>query len=160
MSLYEEKHALYRKYVEELDKFRKKPLRLSEKECRQICDDYIQSKNSSWHNIYDPATGNLVGFVIIGKNYPEKHRDSLRSVSQAYVLPQYRKKGLMSEVMSDYLTRPRHKGVYSLLVLEGNRYAAGFWRRFFRKEGYVETTLWPEGVGDREAGMYAWMPTG
>ena len=92
MSLYEEKHALYRKYVEELDKFRKKPLRLSEKECRQICDDYIQSKNSSWHNIYDPASGELVGFVIIGKNYPEKHRDSLRSVSQAYVLPQYRKR--------------------------------------------------------------------
>ena len=141
MSLYEKKHALYRKYVEELDKFRKKPLRLSEKECRQICDDYIQS------------SGELVGFVIIGKNYPEKHRDSLRSVSQAYVLPQYRKRGLMTAVMSDYLTRPRHKGVYSLLVLEGNRYAAGFWRRFFRKEGYVETTLWPAAVEDREAVM-------
>lgn len=155
MSLYEEKHALYRKYVEELDKFRKKPLRLSEKECRQICDDYIQSKNSSWHNIYDPESGDFVGFVIIGKNYPEKHRDSLRSVSQAYVLPQYRERGLMTAVMSDYLTR--HRGTYSLLVLKENKYAAGFWKRFFEKEGYYETTLYPP-INVDETVMYAFMP--
>lgn len=155
MSLYEEKHALYRKYVDELDSFRETPLNLSDQECREICDRYIKTKVSSWHNIFDPATGSLVGFLIIGKGYPEKHPDALRSVAQAFVLQGYRGKGLMSTAMKDYLTR--HRGVYSLLVLKGNDYAAGFWKRFFEKEGYFETTLWPR-INDVETVMYAFMP--
>lgn len=158
MSLYEEKHALYRKYVNELDSFRETPLNLSDQECREICDRYIRTKVSSWHNIFVPASSgksDLVGFLIIGKGYPEKHPDALRSVAQAYVLPEYRGKGLMTAAMKDYLTR--HRGTYSLLILKGNEYAAGFWKRFFEKEGYYETTLWPP-VNVDETVMYAFMP--
>lgn len=157
MSLYEEKQYLYRRYVDELDGFRETHMHMSEKECREICDSYIQSKISSWHNIYDqPESGRLVGFVIIGKEYPEKHPDSLRSVAQAYVLPEHRGKGLMTAVMSDYLTR--HKGVYSLLILKGNEAAVRFWKSFFGKEGYAETTLWPAAFADEESVLYAYMP--
>lgn len=146
LSVYEEKHVLYQKYLKELDTFREEPLRLSEKVCRKICDYYIQSKFSSWHNIYDLENGNFVGFVIIGKEFPEKHRDSLRSVAQAYVLPEYRKKGLMTAAVSDYMTR--HRGTYSLLILKGNEYAAGFWKRLFEKEGYTEVSLSPSAAED------------
>lgn len=156
MSVYEEKHALYRKYLDELDTFRENPERISDESCRKICDWYISSKKSSWHNIKDLDTDELVGFVIIGKEVPEKHPDSVRSVAQAYVLPEYRNKGLMTAVMSDYMTR--HKGVYSLLVLKGNTYAAGFWKRFFEKEGYEEKKLRPINVLDDEAVMYAYGP--
>ena len=156
MSIYEEKHELYRKYVDELDRFRKKPIHITEKECREICDEYIRSKNSSWHNIYDPATKDLVGFVIIGKEPPEKHPDSLRSIAQAYILPKHRRKGLMTAAVSDYLKR--HGGIYSILVLKGNDYAAGFWRRFFKREGYEEIGLAPiHNTGD-ETVMYAFGP--
>ena len=110
MSLYEEMHALYQKYVKELNTFRKTSVQMPENEVRKTCDEYIQASNSSWHNIYDPESKDLVGFLIIGKEFPEKHPDSLRSVAQAYVLPEYRKKGLMTAVMKDYMTR--HKGFF------------------------------------------------
>ena len=145
MSIYEEKHALYQKYVKELNTFRKTSVQMPENEVRKTCDEYIQASNSSWHNIYDPESKALVGFLIIGKEFPEKHPDSLRSVAQAYVLPEYRKKGLMTAAMEDYMTR--HRGIYSLLILTGNEYAKYFWSRFFRNEGYEEVTLDPDPAG-------------
>ena len=156
MSIYEEKHALYQKYIRELDTFRDTPIQMPENEVRKTCEEYIQASNSSWHNIYDPASKKLVGFVIIGKEFPEKHPDSLRSVAQAYVLPEFRKKGLMTAVMADYMTR--HRGVYSLLILEGNEYAKGFWKRSFEKEGYKEVSLEPAPGGYEDAQLYGYAP--
>ena len=156
MSDYEEKHALYKKYLDELDSFRSRPLHISDRECREICDDYIMSEKSSWHNITDPESGAIVGFVIFGKEYPEKHPDSLRSIAQAYVLPEYRRRGLMSAVVSDYMTRKR--GVFSLLVVNGNEYAAGFWKRFFEKNGYTAAQLSPVKHEDDDVTMYAYKP--
>lgn len=156
MSIYEEKHALYKKYIRELDTFREFPVQMPENDIRKICDEYIQARNSSWHNIYDPESKTLVGFVIIGKEFPEKHPDSMRSVAQAYVLPKYRRKGLMTSVMADYMTR--HEGVYSLLILEGNEYAKGFWKKFFEKEGYEEVPLAPDPEGYGEAMLFGYAP--
>ena len=152
------KHALYQKYIRELDTFRDTPIQMPENEVRKTCEEYIQASNSFWHNIYDPASKKLVGFVIIGKEFPEKHPDSLRSVAQAYVLPEFRKKGLMTAVMSKYMKKSNHKGIYSLLILEGNEYAKGFWKKFFEKEGYEEVPLAPDPEGYGEAILFGYAP--
>lgn len=158
MSIYEEKHALYQKYIRELDTFRETPIQMPENEVRKICDEYINASNSSWKNIHDPVSKKLVGFVIIGKEFPEKHPDSLRSVAQAYVLPEFRKKGLMTAVMSKYMEKSNHKGIYSLLILKGNEYAKGFWKRFFEREGYKEVSLEPAPGGYKDAQLYGYAP--
>lgn len=156
MSTYEEKHALYQQYIRELDTFRETPIQMPENEVRKICDEYINASNSSWKNIHDPVSKKLVGFVIIGKEFPEKHPDSLCSVAQAYVLPEFRKKGFMTAVMADYMTG--HKGIYSLLIMEENEYAKGFWKRFFKKEGYKEVPLEPAPGGYKGAQLYGYAP--
>ena len=47
MSIYEEKHALYQKYIRELDTFRDTPIQMPENEVRKTCEEYIQASNSS-----------------------------------------------------------------------------------------------------------------
>ena len=156
MGMYEDKQKLYADYLRELDTFTRVPMNISAEESRKICDDYIYSAKSSWHNIKDPDSDELVGFLIIGKEVPEKHPDSIRSVAQAYVKPEFRKRGLMTAVMSDYMTR--HKGVYSLLVIAGNTYAAEFWRNFFEKEGYHSVDLDHSIIKDRDLILYGYAP--
>lgn len=156
MGIYDEKQRLYRDYLKELDTYREAPLGLTDGAARRWCDDYISWKKSSWHNIYAPGGEELVGFLIIGKEVPEKHPDSIRSVAQAYVDPRYRNQGLMTACMADYMTR--HRGVYSLLVLKNNENAREFWKNFFKKQGYRPVELDPSIVTDNDVELYGFEP--
>ena len=55
------------------------------------------------------------------------------------IMPEYRKKGHMSDVVKDYETR--HKCIYSMLVQEKNEYAKSYWTKLFDEIGYKAVEL-------------------
>lgn len=138
MGIYLEKHELYREYAKELDRFRNIPINASEEKVRQWCDAYIEDIECSWKNIFS-KTGELAGFLIIGKSDIEKHPDADYGIAQAFVASKYRRQGLMSETVKDYIHR--HPGTYSLLVLKNNNYAKEFWKKVFLSENYRKADL-------------------
>lgn len=134
MGAYETKHALYKEYCCELDLFRPIPLAPTDNVIDSWCDDYISGSDCTWRNIFDDDTQEMVGFLIIGKMGDEKHPESDYSIAQAYVKPEYRKRGLMTRAVNEYITK--HTGIYSLLVLRNNKKAASFWKNTFENAGY------------------------
>ena len=155
MNTYEVKHGLYSKYIEELSQIAGVDKLMEGNECRKCCDEYISAKDSSWHNVFG-QDGKLVGFLIIGKEVPERHPDALRSVAQAYVLPEYRSRGLMSAALSDYMSR--HRGVYSILVLKDYTNAKEIWNHLFKKNGYRECGLDREYVSADDCDLLGFEP--
>ena len=138
MSIYEKKHTLYRQYCEELDLFRPIPLAETDAVLDNWCDCYISATNCSWRNIFNEEN-ELVGFLIIGKDGCEKHPHADFGIAQAYVDPNYRKNGLMTQAVNEYIEK--HKGIYSVLVIKQNEYALNFWNNLFTKAGYVPHEL-------------------
>ena len=94
---------------------------------------YVNTKNAKWINIF--SGDNLAGFLIIGRDSSEKDSTADFSIAQAYIAPDYRRKGLMTKEASQYLYH--HPGNVSLLVFEKNTYALRFWSWLFEENGYV-----------------------
>ena len=147
MTVYEEKQELYRRYVNELEQYAPLPCR-NTAEIREDCDYYINTPGAAWINIFDPETDKLAGFLIIGKSPEEKHFQTERSIAQAYILPKYRRRGLMTKAVKDYVSR--HRTTYSLLVLKKNTYAAAFWENLFGKMGYRPMEIFEMDIMDKD----------
>lgn len=145
MSIYEQKHILYRDYCKELEQYRKESdanndfLTDNQSDVDTWCDDYINDKNCTWRNIFDEENGDLAGFLIIGKGGSEKHPDADYGIAQAYVNPGFRNQGLMTNTIKEYIGK--HKGIYSLLVIRQNLYALSFWKKTFANVGYHSISL-------------------
>lgn len=145
MSLFEDKHRLYADYAKELSQYSGEEM--SEEEIRDGCNDLINSRSCTWKNIFDPESGELAGFLIIGKEEPFIDPSvSDRSIEEAYIRKESRGKGLMTACVKDY--ESRHHVRYSYHVLKGNSYAEGFWKHLFGEMGYTpyhptEETLHP-----------------
>ena len=135
MSLYLDKQKLYEDYVKELNSFRDYQMDLDE--TRESFNFYIQTDECTWKNIFDGKE--LVGFVIFGKGGGEVHPDADRGIAQAYVAPSHRRKGLMEDAVRDYASR--HRGIFSLLVIDGNTYAKRYWNNLFTKMNYEAVSL-------------------
>lgn len=134
MSLYDEKKQLYLDYCKELAVYYDDPSSaMTEEEAESAFEEYITSEDCSWRNIF-AEDGNLAGFLIIGKHGRFCHPDAMRSISEAYIKPEYRGKGLMKAEAGGYLSR--HPGVFALLVLKKNRAAKGFWKHLFKIQNF------------------------
>lgn len=146
MSIYKKKHELYQEYCRELDLYRSIPIVADDSTVDIWCDDYINDPNCTWRNIFDKESGDLVGFLIIGKNGSEKHPDADYGIAQAYVKPEFRKIGLMTSAVHEYLEK--HNGIYSLLVIKNNEYALKFWSKLFAGADYKTCNLDERFVND------------
>ena len=138
MGLYNDKHRLFADYVDELNAFRPGNEILPD-DARELCDHYISSSDCTWKNIFAEDTGELIGFLIIGKAGEEKHPDAERSMKEAYVVPEYRRKGLMKAVIVDY--ESRHHSTYSILVQPANEDALHFWEKVYTDMNYKPIEL-------------------
>ncbi|MBO4391565.1 MAG: GNAT family N-acetyltransferase [Lachnospiraceae bacterium] len=137
MGLYNDKHRLFADYVNEMNAFAKAPK--NEVETRELCEHYISSSECTWKNIFSAETGELVGFLILGKTGAEKHPDADRSIAEAYMTPDYRKKGLMKATIVDY--ESRHHCRWSMLVQKDNQDAQDYFAKLFEEMGYVPCEL-------------------
>lgn len=87
------------------------------------------------HIIPAQVEGEVVGFLIVfeGQQYQVDY-DYL--ICSAYVLPAYRKNGLMTTLLSSFMEQ--HPGTYLLDVFAGNRAAERFWANRFQDADYQE----------------------
>lgn len=150
MLTYERKQKLYRDYSFELDQYSEDLAPLTGDEIKRYCDGYISDESSSWKNIFS-SEGEIVGFLIIGKKFPEKHPYSDYSISQAYVAPKYRNQGLMTKRVSAYIQS--HHGIYSLLVYKKNKTALIFWPKLFESLDYKPAKFVSEDNNNYEGGL-------
>ena len=119
---------------------------LSEGRKRKLYGDYQTDKNTQWVDIFLPESKEIpVGFLILG--YPPNcHPDADFYIEEAYIKPEYRRKGLMSGVVFNYIkTNP---GTYCLFILNRNTVAYSFWFSVFAKLGYLPCPLKDVGAGD------------
>lgn len=129
--------ALYTAYLEELDTYRISPRPEPLDEQQQWFYDYLNNNDCHWHDIiWDDQ---LVGFMITSGVLPNCHPDADYSICEAYIVPEYRRKGLMSATVQRFVCE--HPGIYCLLVIQGNRNAQHFWTNLFHQMGATDVAL-------------------
>lgn len=104
---------------------------------------------SKWVNVI--ANGNIVGFFIIGTG-ENCHPDADYYIQEAYIKPEYRRKGYMSYAISDYVKR--HAGIYCLFILNNNQIGHAFWHVLFDRIGYKPYDLTDVGAADEDCTQY------
>ena len=148
-----ERYKMYHEYMREI--LQMSDDEYSEKDTDKAFCFYLDRTFIEWIDIYFGTR--LVGFIIIG-SYPECHPDADRFIIQAYVQPEYRRRGLASDVVSEYIRN--NPGTYVMDILKANEPARKFWFETFYKNGYESIVLRPveHGLG-MDAKMYAWKPS-
>lgn len=125
------RHKLYADYLSELEKIRGIPFTDSPDEKWSWCQDYITSPHSRWIDI--EANGKIVGFLIID-SAPDCHPKCNYFIAQSFIMPEYRKKHLMTDAVQRFVTE--HGGKYCLMIIDKNTYARNFWFKLFDSLGY------------------------
>lgn len=100
----------------------------------EVAEDYEAS--AYWCDIIDEEE--LCGFVIFAVA-PECHPDADYFIAQAFVSPAYRKKGLMTDAVKDFIKL--HPGIYCALVIKDNKSANDFWQKLMKSIGYKDYEL-------------------
>ena len=140
MTAYETKQMMYNKYFRELEQYMDDSAKIKgipDEHIKLICDEYINSPNVSWKNIFNDKN-EIVGFLLMGKDYEDDYIQSDYFILEAYVLPEWRRKGLMSERMKRYINN--HPGKYAALIYTKNKNAATFWNHIFESNGFKAIT--------------------
>ncbi len=137
MNSYERKRNLYREYRKELSSISGLPY--DEEDSDLHFENYLNSSDCKWINIPGDDEDIFSGFIIIGKNYPEKHIDSDYAVDEAYLDPKYRGNKLCRKTFESYLKE--HSGVWSLIVYKDHPYAEKYWDSIFSENGYQRISL-------------------
>lgn len=148
-----ERLKLWSKYVQELDEIsgtRVMPL-------YQILENFdktIKDPDTQWIDICSPSDGSFVGFFVVGTK-TNCHPDADYYIQEAYVIPEYRRNGLMSSTVKKFVGS--HEGVYCLFIINGNVVAKFFWKKIFSELGYGELHLKDVGAGDNLCTQYGFM---
>lgn len=94
-----------------------------------------------------------IGFLMIGTG-ENCHPDADYYIADAYIKPEYRRRGYMSGVLREVIDK--HPGIYCLLILNENSIGKIFWYTFFRREGFKPHYLSDVGTGDELCTQYGW----
>ncbi len=143
--LFEIREQLYLQYIRELgsysDSLKKENLSDAEviAEARNLLPKGASGDCTEWIDI--EKDGKVVGFLIMSKA-PDCHPQTDYFLNQTFVLPEYRKQGLMSSTLKKFIAKhPRKK--YSVIILRKNKWARHFWQGFFLTQGYTAMSLLP-----------------
>lgn len=122
----------------------------------ELFQNYYASADSRWIDIYsDQPKKDPVGFLVVGFP-PNCHPNANFYIEEAYIRPEYRRRGFMSAAVSDFVQG--NPGVYCLFVVRGNEGAYGFWKGIFGKNGYTPCYLADVGAADAYCTQYGfWM---
>lgn len=127
------KFDLYRHYIKELADFDPALSKYSDWEIKSWIICYMTDDNSCWLEIKNHS-GEDIGFAIICNhdNIYDCHPDADYTIAQAYIKPEYRRRGLMTDCIIAYIHD--HPGIYAYDVIKGNTGADRFWKNLFEKK--------------------------
>ncbi len=145
------RRELYWEYLQELEVIRGEKWEETEAERRTWADDYLTQSHHRWIDIR--YMDQVVGFVIFS-TAPECHPVCDYFLSQSYIKPEYRNKGLMTAVVTRFVKE--HTGRYCMILLKKNVYAKKYWHNLFTDLGYVPFNLYDTGTlkSDEEQAGY------
>ena len=124
---------LYTEYRKEMDDMQQLSYNISE--YAMDLWDFLED-NNKWIPIVH--NGEEVGFICMCQ-HPCCHPDADWFLREAYVRPEYRRKGLMRQALLKFLKR--NPGRYCLFVMENNITAQKCWQHIFDSAGYVPIKL-------------------
>ena len=121
----------------------------------EILDNFIKIRHGDvghWRDVYPDNANNcaahrtkhdIIGFWILGQNR-NCNPDADYFIAETYIRPEYRREGIMSDRISDWIKT--HGGKFCLFVLSKNEVAKKFWKNVFDRCGYEPYEL--SGVAD------------
>lgn len=115
--------------------------------------DFLDGQNEWIPVVYHEEE---VGFVCMCA-HPCCHPDTEWFLREAYVRPEYRRKGLMQKTILKWLKK--HPGRYCLFILDDNDVAQKCWHNVFQRAGYIPMNLreLPE-LNDITVKLYGFQP--
>ncbi len=137
--------GLYRKYVEELGPFDPYLAQMGYKETYDVAMYYIETPGVEWVDIKDKED-KIIGFVIFSTAEEDHHPATDYGICQTYILPTYRRQGIMTKAVLSYLKL--HPGAVSLDILKKNDKAKAFWKKVMYKVNAFELPLNEIRTGD------------
>ena len=118
----------------------------------QILDNFIKIRSNTteyWRDVYPDQSRrekqDIIGFWVLGAN-GNCHPDADYFIAEAYIKPEYRREGIMSDRISDWIKT--YGGKFCLFVLSKNEIAKKFWNKLFADLDYEECEL-------RDVGVYS-----
>ncbi len=106
---------------------------------------YSKEAVDSWYKEYLDDAGccirifnenkEQIGFVFVG-TYPNCHEDADFYIQDCFIMPEYRKRSVMSAIVSEFIAD--NPGDYCLYLIDQNAQAQNFWRKMFGSLGYEE----------------------
>ena len=125
-----ERIKIFKNYADELSSIAGELL-FTPQEAEKTVVDYSLRDWYEWHDICD--NGKEVGFIIIA-TAPQCHSMADFYIANAYVKPEYRKKGLAEKCLKNILDQ--HPGRYCYNVIKKNKKADEIWKKIFGRAGY------------------------
>lgn len=125
---------------------------------KESAEDILKNYYNKFHEIRmvlgEGVKAEPIGFFIVGTT-PDCHPACDYYICRTYILPKYRRKGIMYREISDFLKW--HKGKYCLDVIDGNP-ALKFWEKVFASCGYQRIYMKDveHGIGDNAKTYYWW----
>ena len=141
---YEIRDKLYREYLTELSQYDPSIMKDKDNWGEWIRDYFFSS--CDWRDVYS-KDGQIIGFYIMGKPYVDCPINVGHFIEQVYIKKEYRNQGIMTELLEKYIKS--HKGVYALLIINGNETAKSFWFNL------VENVLHAEWTTDERYGDFS-----
>lgn len=119
---------LYNHYITELSAYNPELAKEKNSTINGWATSYI--KEGNWIDIVGDS-GQLCGFLIISSLPEDCHPDCDWYICQAYVIPEYREQGFMTNAVFKFIRN--NPGIYGFDILRGNDYAEKFWLNIFKK---------------------------
>lgn len=135
------RYNMFRDYLIELQKIEE----YKYMDDAEILDNFIKIRHGDvehWMDVYPDNANNcaahrtkhdIIGFWILGQN-GNCHPDADYFIAETYIRPEYRREGIMSDRISDWIKT--YGGKFCLFVLSKNEVAKKFWENVFDRCGY------------------------
>lgn len=150
-------YSLVINYLRELSIIKGDPCNSFEKR-RDEARELLNHPQIKWHWLFDgePTIENMCGFLAIGFR-DNCHPDCDYFISQTYVGPGHRRKGLMSAFFKQWLDE--HKGAtLCMFIIDNNEIAKKFWFSLMPSIGYEPMYLTEVLPPDGYSTQYGWRP--
>ena len=136
-----DRFLLFSSYMEELSLYDPEIRNMTPEEFTSWFNEYLSDDYCFTDTVVD---GHIVGFVIISAPGSSKCYDGCDyHIAQAYIRPEYRRRGLMTKTMVDLFSK--NKGSYCYEVLAGNDGAKAFWDKLFTMVHAIDIPVMMQG---------------
>lgn len=122
-----------------------------------VYSEISSEPHTEWVDIFT-EDGKPAGFLILGTP-PNCHPDADLYIEESYIIPEHRRKGLMTRAVTNAIQIQRPK-ICCLIILNDNKKALRFWKNLFGQLDYKPCKLRDVNATDPHCSQYGFAVTG